>query len=128
MIQSGTSLNVIDNSGARLVTCFKVVKGYKSRYAKMGDIVWISIKRLRTKRKSISKTKKGEIYKALIIRTKVEKKTFSGNTFNFFSNSAVLLNKKNKLIGTKIFGSIPKFFRFNKFLKIVSLSSGLNFI
>jgi len=70
MIQVGTYLNVQDNSGARSVLCIKVLKGYRSRYAFIGDLILVSIKKLRTKRRLLSKVKKGEILKALIIRTK----------------------------------------------------------
>lgn len=125
MIQSGTHLNIIDNSGAKIAACIKVVSGYKRRYAYMGDIITVSIKSLRSKRRAVSKTKKGEIYKAVIIRTKTSRKNFSGDKLGFIENSAVLLNKQYKFLGTRVFGSVPKNFRNTKFLKIASLSSGL---
>jgi large subunit ribosomal protein L14 len=125
MIQSGTYLNVIDNSGAKVASCIKVISGYRRRYAHIGDIITISIKSLRSKRRSVSKTKKGEVYKAVVVRTKTVKKSFCGDNLGFLENSAVLLNKQNKFIGTRIFGSVPKSFRYTKFLKIASLSLGL---
>jgi len=125
MIQSGTNINVIDNSGAKIASCIKVISGYKRRYACIGDIITITIKSLRSKRRAFSKTKKGEIYKAVVIRTKSLKKNFSGDKLGFFENSIVLLNKQNKFLGTRVFGSVPKSFRNTKFLKIASLSSGL---
>ena len=125
MIQNGTFLRVIDNSGSRIAACFKIIKGKKKRYAKMGDLILVSIKKLRSKRRLTSKTKKGEIYTALIVRTNSIKKHFCGNDVNFFENSIILINKKNKFVGTRIFGSVPKFFRFTKFLKIISISSGI---
>jgi large subunit ribosomal protein L14 len=125
MIQNGSYLNVIDNSGAKTIFCIKVLSGYKRRYAGIGDLIVVSIKSLRTKRRSTSKTKKGEIYRALIIRTKVFNNQFSGNKVSFFENSAVLLNKQNKFIGTRVFGSVPKLFRYTKHLKIIFLSSGV---
>ena len=126
MIQNGTYLNVIDNSGAKIVFCIKVLSGYRKRYAKIGDTIIVSVKALRSKRKSSCKVKKGCIYKAIIVRTKSGLNSFSGDSFNFFENSVVLLNNKKKPFATRIFGSLPKFFRYSKFLKITSLASGLN--
>jgi large subunit ribosomal protein L14 len=126
MIQSGTYLNVVDNSGAKKACCLKVLKGYQRRYAFPGDIIVVSIKSLRSKRRSTSKAKKGQIFKALVVRTKARiKKSFSGESLNFFENSVVLLNNQNKLIGTRIFGTLPKFFRYTKFLKLTFLALGL---
>jgi large subunit ribosomal protein L14 len=125
MIQSGTVLNVIDNSGARKVCCIKVMSGYRRRYAFIGDLIMVSVKSLRTKRKSTSKTKKGEIYKALVVRTKHNIKKTSGEKISFFENSVILLSKQNKFIGTRIFGSLPVSFRYTKYLRILSLSNGL---
>jgi large subunit ribosomal protein L14 len=125
MIQVGTILNVIDNSGARKACCIKVILGYQRRYANVGDVIVVSIKSLRTKRKSTSKAKKGEIYRALVVRTKYKTVQFSGESIKFFENSIVLLNKQNKLVGTRIFGSLPAVFRYTKFLRVTSLSAGL---
>jgi len=126
MIQKGTYLNVQDNSGARLVQCIKISKGYRSRYAFIGDLILVSIKKLRTKRRLLSKVKKGEVLKALIIRIKTNSKTLNNGNFNFFfENSVVLLNKQNKLMGTRIFGLVPKKLRYTKFFRLISLSSGV---
>jgi large subunit ribosomal protein L14 len=125
MIQKGTFLNVVDNSGAKVGVCIHIYSGYKSRYAFTGSTILVSIKNLRSKRRASSKIKKGEIYKALIVRTKKQINKFSGDTLFFLDNSIVLLNKQNKFIGTKVFGSIPSSFRYSKFLRIASLSSGL---
>ena len=126
MIQKGTYLNVQDNSGARLVQCIKISKGYKSRYSYIGDLILVSIKKLRTKRRLLSKVKKGQICKALIIRTKTKFKLLNnGNFQSFTENSVVLLNKQNKLIGTRIFGLVPKKLRYTKFFRLISLSSGV---
>jgi large subunit ribosomal protein L14 len=127
MIQVGTILNVIDNSGARKVICIKVMAGYRRRYAFVGDLVMVSVRNLRTKRKSTSKVKKGEIYKALVVRTKNCIKQFSGENLKFFENSVVLLNKQNKFIGTRIFGALPVSFRYTKYLRVLSLSNGTIF-
>ena len=125
MIQVGTVLNVIDNSGAKKVCCIKVLSGYRCRYAFVGDLIMVSVKSLRTKRKSTSKTKKGEIYKALVVRTKYNIKKISGEKISFFENSVILLSKQNKFIGTRIFGSLPVSFRYTKYLRILSLANGL---
>jgi large subunit ribosomal protein L14 len=125
MIQSGTFLNIIDNSGAKQACCIQVSKGFRRRYAYAGDVVNVSIKSLRSKRRSVSKAKKGEIFRALIVHTKHTKKLFNSECLNFFENSAVLLNRQNKFIGTRIFGSIPKHFRKTKFFKLITLSSGI---
>lgn len=125
MIQNGSYLNIIDNSGAKEVSCIKVFPGYKRRYAYCGSTILVSVKSLRSKRRLNSKVKKGDVLKALVIRTKVPSKSFMGDSFTFFENSALLLNKSNKLLGTRIFGVIPKFFRQTKYLKICSLSLGL---
>lgn len=125
MIQSGTYLNVIDNSGAKNVCCIKVLSGYKRRYAKIGDLIVVTVKNLRTKRRSTSKIKKGEVTKGIVVRTKTILKTFSGENLSFFENAVVLLNNQKKPIGSRIFGSLPKVFRYTKHLRLVALSAGL---
>jgi large subunit ribosomal protein L14 len=125
MIQTGTYLNVIDNSGAKRVNCIKILNtGYKQRYAKIGTIILVSIKSVRFS-KNI-KVKKGELCYALIIKTKTKSLNYS--TYRkYFDNAVVLLNKKNnKLLGTRIFSTIPKEFKYTKFLKCISLSSGIS--
>lgn len=124
MIQKGTYLNVIDNSGAKEVCCIHVLNGYRKRYAVAGDVIVVSIKSLRTKRRSHVKIKKGEVLKALIVRTKTNIKNYSLEQLNFLENSAILLSKQDKLLGTRVFGSIPNSFRYTKFLRIISLASG----
>jgi len=84
MIQTNTYLNVIDNSGAKNVSCIKVAPGYKKRYASIGDIITVSVKNLRSKRRATSKVKKGEVLKALVVRTKSNLKDYSGKTLKFF--------------------------------------------
>ena len=99
MIQQETILQVADNSGAKTVKCIKILGGYKKKYAKIGDIIVTSVQELRNKSKSTSKVKKGEIYKALVIRTKKEIRKKDG-TFLFVNkktrnaNAVVLINKK----------------------------------
>lgn len=125
MIQTGTYLNVLDNCGAKIVFCIKVLSGYKRRYAQLGDIIIISIKKLRLKRRLYSKVKKGDIYSALILKTKSSIKYKFGDSFSFLENSVVLLNKQNKLIGTRIFGGIHKKFRYTKYVKFLFLANGI---
>lgn len=126
MIQNGTFLNVLDNSGAKTVCCIKVSKGYKKRYSNIGDVIVVSVKSIRQRKNVISKVKKGEVVRALIIR--IKKRTRVNSSFEFFSfdeNAVVLLNKQNKFIGTRVFGPVSTFFRSTRFLKIVSMSSGI---
>jgi len=127
MIQNGTYLNIIDNSGAKIGSCIQVKLGHRRRYASVGDIVNLSVKILRSKRRASIRIKKGEIHLALIIRTKIIKSSFSGDKGFFLENSAILLKKPKKFVGTRIFGSVPSSFRFTKFLKVVSLSAGVSF-
>lgn len=87
-------------------------------------IIIVSVKSIRSKRKLTVRAKKGTLQKALIVRIKTKYKKFNGNSFQFFENSVVILNKKNKLLGTRIFGSLPKSLRYTKYLKLVSLSAG----
>jgi large subunit ribosomal protein L14 len=123
MIQAGTYLNVTDNSGAKDVCCIKVSGGYRKRYAFVGDIIIISVKSLRSKRKAASRVKKGDVLKALVVRSKSAKKDFSGKSLSFLENSVVLLNNQYKPIGSRVFGPVPKTISFSKFLKVSSISA-----
>jgi large subunit ribosomal protein L14 len=125
MIQAGSYLKVIDNSGAKIAFCIKIITGYKRRYAGIGALILVSIRGLRSKRRSFSKIKKGEVYQAVIARTKINKTSFSGDKVTFLENSVFLLNKKHKLVGTRIFGCLPKSFRYTKFMKMLSVSAGI---
>ncbi len=124
MIQNGTWLNIIDNSGAKEVGVIQVLRGYRKRYAAVGDCCIVSVKSLRAKRRTASKIKKGDVLKALIVRTKVPVKAFSGESVGFMENAAILLSRQNKLLGTRVFGAVPKMLRFTKFLRVVSLATG----
>jgi large subunit ribosomal protein L14 len=125
MIQVGTFLNVVDNSGAKEVCCIRVLGGYRRRYASIGDVIVVSVKQLRKKRRLFSKVKKGEVCKALIVRTKIGLKYSSSDCLQFTTNSVVLLSRQNKLIGTRIFGSLPKQLRYTQYMRVISLSAGL---
>lgn len=125
MIQSGSYLNIIDNSGAKDVCCIKVSKGYRRRYATIGDVITVSIKNIRKKKKLTSKVQKGDVTKALIVRTRSSTTSKLNEQSKFFENSAVLITKQNKLIGTRIFGAVSKSFKYTKFLRVASLCAGL---
>ena len=125
MIQQQTILKVADNSGAKTVKCIKVLGGFKKRYANLGDIIVVSIQRLRNKSKKTSKVLKGGVFRALVIRTRTYSKKKDGSSFVLNENSVALINKQGNPIGTRILGPIPKILKKKKFMKFVSLSVGL---
>ena len=118
MIQMQTNLDVADNSGARKIQCIKVLGGSKRRFASIGDIIIVSIKDAIPR----GKVKKGEVLKAIIVRTKKEFKRIDGTTIRFDKNAAVLLDKQEEPIATRIFGPVTRELRTKKFMKIVSLA------
>jgi large subunit ribosomal protein L14 len=125
MIQIQTLLKVTDNSGGKLVRCLKVLKkGAKTRYGKIGDVIVVSVQKIRSKNKLTSKVKKGDVLYAVIVKTKTRLKRNSGISVSFNQNSVVLVNKQLKPLATRVFGLVPKELRTNKFLKIVSLAGG----
>lgn len=125
MIQQQTIIKVSDNSGAKTVKCIKVLGGFKKKQASLGDILVVSVQKLRNKMKKNSKVKKKEIYKALIIRTKVYSKKKNGFYTKFQENSVTLINKQGNPVGTRIIGPIPKILKKKQFQKFISISSGL---
>lgn len=125
MIQIGTSLSIIDNSGGKKAYCIRIIKGYKKRYAFLGDLILVAIQSLRKRRRALSKVKKSELYYAVIVRTKTRVLGRCHDNFYFLENSIVLLNKQNKYIGTRVFGPITKSFRYSKYARLISMSSGL---
>lgn len=125
MIQQQTILKVADNSGAKTVKCIKVLGGFKKRYANLGDIVVVSVQQLRNKSKKTSKVAKGEVFRALVIKTKKQYKKKDGSSFILQENAVILINKQGNPIGTRILGPIPKVLKKKKFMKFVSLSIGL---
>ena len=125
MIQQQTILKVADNSGAKTVKCIKVLGGFKKRYAKLGDIVVVSVQQLRNKSKKTSKVSKGEVFRALVVRTKKRYRKKDGSSFFLQENAVALINKQGNPIGTRILGPIPKVLKKTKFMKFVSLSIGL---
>ena len=121
MIQEQTILKVADNSGAKTAKCIKVLKGFRSKTARVGDLVIAVIQKLRNKSKKTSKVKKKEIYKALVVRTKTKLKRVDGSSIMFFNNSIILIDKQNGLVGTRILGPSPKSIKNVYNLKLSSL-------
>lgn len=127
MIQKNTFLNVVDNSGAKIASCIHNISNPTSRYAFLGNIILVSIKKLRIKRRFASKIKKGALAYGLIIRTKIFRNSYYGDKLKFYENSIILLFKKTyNLIGTRIFGLLPKIFRFTQFMRILSICTGIS--
>lgn len=118
MIQSETVLDVADNSGAKRVLCIKVLGGSRRRYAGIGDLIVVSIKEALP----MAKVKKGEVAKAVVVRTKKGIQRKDGSCIKFDTNSAVLLNDNLEPIGTRIFGPVARELRTRRFMKIVSLA------
>ena len=125
MIQQQTILKVSDNSGAKTVRCIKVIGGFKKTQASLGDIIVVSVQKLRNKLRKVSKIKKKEIYRALIIRTKLYSKKKNGFYIKFQENSVALMNKQGNPVGTRIIGPMPKLLKKKQFQKFISISSGL---
>jgi len=118
MIQMETILDVADNSGAKKVKCIKVLGGSRRRYARIGDIIVVAVQSADPK----GKVKKGEIAKAVVVRTRKTTMRKDGSAIRFDNNSAVLLNNQLQPIGTRIFGPVARELRARKFMRIISLA------
>ncbi|MDX8381318.1 MAG: 50S ribosomal protein L14 [Ghiorsea sp.] len=118
MIQNETVLQVADNSGARRVTCIKVLGGSKRRYARVGDVIIVAVKEVIPG----GKVKKGEVQRAVVVRTAKEFRRTDGSSIRFDENAAVLLNKQGEPIGTRIFGPVTRELRAKGYMKIISLA------
>ena len=118
MIQAETVLSVADNSGARKVLCIKVLGGSKKRYAQIGDIIKVTVKDAIPR----GKVKKGDVYNALVVRTKHGVRRPDGSLIRFDGNAAVLLDNKKEPIGTRVFGPVTRELRAINYLKIISLA------
>jgi large subunit ribosomal protein L14 len=118
MIQAETKLTVADNSGARSLYCIKVLGGSKRRYAGIGDIIVVAVKEAIPN----AKVKKGDVLKAVVVRTKKEIRRPDGSYIRFDDNSAVLINNQREPLGTRIFGPVARELRAKRFMKIVSLA------
>ncbi|WP_150046465.1 MULTISPECIES: 50S ribosomal protein L14 [Methylomonas] len=118
MIQMQTSLDVADNSGAKKVMCIKVLGGSHRRYAGIGDIIKVSVKDAMPR----TRVKKGDVYNALVVRTRKGVRRPDGSVIRFDGNAAVILNNQLQPIGTRIFGPVTRELRGDKFMKIISLA------
>ncbi|NLO79278.1 MAG: 50S ribosomal protein L14 [Xanthomonadaceae bacterium] len=118
MIQMQTVLNAADNSGARLLKCIKVLGGSRRRYANVGDIIKVSVKDAIPR----GRVKKGEVYNAVVVRTRKGVRRPDGSVIRFDSNAAVLLNNQLQPIGTRVFGPVTRELRNERFMRIISLA------
>ncbi|MAL99634.1 50S ribosomal protein L14 [Hydrocarboniclastica marina] len=118
MIQTQTMLEVADNSGARRVMCIKVLGGSHRRYARVGDVIKVTVKEAIPR----GKVKKGQVLKAVVVRTAHGVRRSDGSVIRFDGNAAVLLNNQDAPIGTRIFGPVTRELRNEKFMKIISLA------
>ncbi len=118
MIQTETKLNIADNSGAKKVQCIKVLGGSKRKYAAVGDVIVVSVKEAIPR----GRVKKGDIHRAVVVRTAKEIRRVDGSAIRFDNNAAVLINNQLEPIGTRIFGPVTRELRAKNFMKIVSLA------
>jgi large subunit ribosomal protein L14 len=118
MVQAQMRLDAADNSGAKELYCIKVLGGSRRRYASLGDIIVVSVKEAIPN----SKVKKGDVMKAVVVRTKKEVRRIDGTYIRFDTNSAVLINQQREPIGTRIFGPVARELRAKRFMKIISLA------
>ena len=118
MIQMQTNLDVADNSGARRVQCIKVLGGSKRKYASVGDVIVVSVKEAIPR----GRVKKGDVRRAVVVRTSKEVRREDGTAIRFDRNAAVILNNTNEPIGTRIFGPVVRELRSKNFMKIISLA------
>lgn len=125
MIKERTILKVSDNSGAKTVRCIRVLDGFKKSYATIGDIIVVSVQKLRNKAKNTSKVKKKEIYSAIVLRTKKTKIYKNGFKIRFEENAVALLNKQGNPVGTRIMGPLIKNLKLIKNQKLISLAIGI---
>jgi large subunit ribosomal protein L14 len=118
MIQVQTQMTVADNSGAKKVACIRVLGGTRKRYARVGDIIIVAVKEALPH----SKVKKGDVMRAVVVRTVKETRRSDGSYIKFDDNSAVLINPQGDPIGTRIFGPVARELRAKRFMKIISLA------
>ncbi|MDY6837959.1 MAG: 50S ribosomal protein L14 [Thermodesulfobacteriota bacterium] len=118
MIQAETKLQVADNSGAKTLYCIRVLGGSRRRYARIGDIIVVAVKEAIPH----AKVKKGDVMRAVVVRTKKELRRPDGSYIKFDDNSAVLINQHGEPIGTRIFGPVARELRAKRFMKIISLA------
>lgn len=125
MVQVGTKLRVSDNSGAKYVSCIKVLGGYKKRYARVGDKIVVSVLNLRAKRRSQTKIQKGKVAYGVVIRTKVNKINKANIKYSFYDNAIVLITQQGKPLASRVIGGVPKKIRYTRYMRIATLSAGI---
>jgi large subunit ribosomal protein L14 len=125
MLSSSSKLQIVDNSGAKIIKFIRVIGKSQSTIAKVGDIILASVRLLRNKNKILSKVKKGDIVYAIVTKTKAEIYRKSGIRYKSYQNAAVLITKQGLPIGTRIFVTLPRELRKNKFTKVLSLGIGI---
>ena len=124
MIQSQTSLRVSDNSGAKRVKCIKVLGGFKRKFANVGDLIVVSIRKVKQHKRKKIKVKEGEVTHAVIIRVKSKSSRLNSSNVKCQENAVVLISNKTKPVATRVLGPVPRELRHSKFMKVASLSSG----
>jgi len=124
MIQTETLLRVTDNSGAKKVKCIKVLGGFRRKFANLGDLIVVSIRRVKQHKKKKIKVKEGEVTHALVVRTKAKFARQNSTQLQCQENSVVLMTNKNKPFATRVLGPVPRALRHSKFMKVASLSAG----
>lgn len=127
MIQKGTKLRVIDNSGAKRAECIHLYSGYQKRYARMGDIIKVAIKKVAQKSPELLKVKKGTVSKAVVITTKSFLKNFGGERLQYNQNTIVLMSDQLKYLGTRVFNKLDSRLKTSRHMKLISISDGIIF-
>lgn len=122
MIQQGTQLEVADNSGATLVECIKVLGGSSRRYAQIGDVIVVAVKLIKREAKSGARVKKGDVYKAVVVRTRFGCRRKDKSKVSFDTNAVVLVSNQKEPVGTRVFGPVAGELRAKGHLKILSLA------
>lgn len=125
MIQKGTILKVVDNSGAKKAACIHLYKGYRKRYAKIGDVIKVAIKKTRKKNPEFLKIKKGDTSKAVVVSVKNFQNSFDGSLTKSGLNSIVLISDQNKYLGTRVFSPLDNSLRYTRYLRLLSLAGGV---
>jgi len=124
MINVGSKLNIIDNSGAKEAVCIRVISPYKTLVSGIGNVILVTIKKVKRNRKDPEKIMKGKMFRALVLRVKGNTSVNSSIKFSYLENSAVLLTEQEKLVGSRVIGVVNKHFRYTKYLKILILATG----
>jgi len=125
MIQKGTILKVVDNSGAKKASCIHLYKGYRKRYAQIGDVIKVAIKRTRKKNSEFLKIKKGDTSKAVVVSVKNFQNCFDGSLTKSNLNGIVLISDQNKYLGTRVFSPLDNRLRYTRYLRLLSLAGGV---